>query len=135
MKDRRERKSERADFIHFMDRDIGAAGHKLSFDELVRNTAALINAGSEITATLLSGATSYLLRNPDTRKKITEEVRGTFKSESEINFNTVSDLKYTMACLNEGLYIYPLVPIGLLRVIPPGGEVIMNTYVPVNVRL
>lgn len=135
VRDRLERKGERADFIHFMDRDIGAAGHKLSFDEIVSNAAALINAGSETTATLLSGTTFYLLRNPDAMKKITEEIRGAFKSESEINFNTVSNLKYTMACLNEGLRVYPPVPTGLPRVIPAGGEVIMDRYVPAKVSI
>lgn len=133
VRERLARKTERADFIHFMDRDIGAEGNKLSFDELVSNASALINAGSETTATLLSGATFYLLKNPDVLKKITDEIRGAFTSEVDINFASVSNLKYTLACLNEALRVYPPVPTGLPRVIPAGGELIIERFVPEKV--
>jgi cytochrome P450 len=104
-------------------------GHKggsdgLSVDELVANTNILIIAGSETTATLLSGVTYLLLKNSRCLRKVTEEVRKAFEKEEEIDFvNASSRLPYMLACLDEALRMYPPVPSGLERIIPPGPSV------------
>jgi cytochrome P450 len=95
----------------------------------------LIIAGSETTATLLSGVTYYLLCNPSALKKLTEEVRTTFQSEEDININSVNRLNYMLACLDEALRIYPPVPIGLPRTVPRGGATITGYYIPEGVSL
>ena len=92
----------------------------------------LIIGGSETTATLLSGATYYLLSNPAKLAQLTEEVRSTFNSEEEITINSVSRLNYMLACLNEALRMYPPVPIGLPRIVPTGGARIAGHYIPEN---
>ncbi|GKT50059.1 trichothecene efflux pump TRI12 [Colletotrichum spaethianum] len=102
----------------------------MSFDKLKANSSILIIGGSETTATLLSGATYYLLMNQDALKKLTDEIRSTFKEESEIDFQSVSNLPYLLACLDEALRLYPPVPIGLPRVVPQGGATIADHYVP-----
>lgn len=53
-----------------------------------------IIAGSETTATILSGATFLLLKNPACLEKLKQEVRSTFKSEDEITFTSVDRLPY-----------------------------------------
>jgi cytochrome P450 len=93
----------------------------------------LIIGGSETTATLLVGCTYFLTMNPDKLKKVTEEVRTRFKSEEEINFMTVNELTYMLACLNEALRLYSPVPIGLPRVTPKGGAQVCGHYVPEDV--
>ena len=60
-----------------------------------------IIGGSETMATLLSGATYYLLRNPEVMEKLKSEIRSSFKSEKDIAFATVSQLPYLLAVLNE----------------------------------
>ncbi|KAK6211426.1 cytochrome P450 [Colletotrichum tabaci] len=102
----------------------------MSFAKLKANSSILIIGGSETTATLLSGATYYLLMNPDALKKLTDEIRSTFKDESEIDFQSVSNLPYLLACLEEALRLYPPVPIGLPRIVPKGGANIADHYVP-----
>ena len=129
-----ETKTERPDFLHFMQRDIGSVGDRLSFDELVSNAGALISAGSETTATLLSGATYHLLRNPEVMDKLRQEIRSSFNSDKEITTVAVSGLKYLHAVIEEALRCYPPVPTGLPRIIPKGGEVLLGRYVPENVR-
>lgn len=99
------------------------------------NSGLFVFAGSETTATLLSGTTYYLLRNPEKMARLVKEVRGTFKSEEDINFRSVSELKYLVACLEEGLRIYPPVPTGLPRRVPPGGDTIAGKFVPEGVCL
>lgn len=107
----------------------------IDFGKLHANSTILIIGGSETTATLLSGVTHLLLRNPPTLEKLTQEVRLTFKREEEINFSSVSNLTYMLACLDEALRMYPPVPGGLPRVVPTGGATICDYFVPENVSL
>ena len=84
-------------------------------DKLESNSMILIIAGSETTATLLSGVTYLLLTNPQALATLTKEVRSAFQSEDDININSVSRLTYMLACLNEALRMYPPVSCFLLR--------------------
>lgn len=93
----------------------------------------LIVAGSETTATLLSGATYMLLKNPQVLARLTHEVRSAFTSEDEINIASAAQLTYLNACIDESLRSYPPVPIGLPRVVPKGGKVFSGKFVPEGV--
>jgi cytochrome P450 len=61
-------------------------------DNLVMNASVLIVAGSETTATVLSGVTYLLLRYPDKLAKLTDEVRSAFESEDDITMAKFSQL-------------------------------------------
>lgn len=102
-------------------------------EELVTNASILVVAGSETTATTLSGVTYFLLMNPDKLKKLIAEVRGAFQKESDITIVSASRLDYMLACLDESMRLYPPVPIGLPRIVPEGGRVICGRYVPEDV--
>ena len=93
-------------------------------------SSTLLIAGSETTATLLTGVTHLLLANPDKLKRLTAEVRSTFKSSEEITLISVGSLKYMLACLNEALRYYPPVPIGLPRMVPKGGATVIGHDLP-----
>lgn len=94
----------------------------------------LIVAGSETTATLLSGATYLLLKNPKVLARLTQEVRSAFKSEDEICISSAAQLTYLNACIEESFRSYPPVPIGLPRIVPEGGKTFSGQYVPEGVR-
>lgn len=98
--------------------------------KLQMNASLLIVAGSETTATLLSGATFLLLTNPDALAKLTAEVRSTFADDADITLSSVSSLTYMLACLDESLRRYPPVVIGLPRVVPKGGATVAGQFVP-----
>ncbi len=51
-------------------------------------------AGSETTATLLTGAIYLLLKNPEKLARLEQEVRSRFKNASEITLQSVSTLEY-----------------------------------------
>ncbi|KAI4255159.1 MAG: hypothetical protein L6R42_006883 [Xanthoria sp. 1 TBL-2021] len=107
----------------FMDSMLSHRGEKegLSDIELISNGTVLILAGSETTATLLSGVTYWLLRTPAALRKVTDEVRSAFASEDNINFHNATErLPYMLACLEEGLRKYPPIPSGLPRWTPRG---------------
>ena len=95
----------------------------------------LIIAGSETTATVMSGVTFYLLKDAERMKKLVNEIRTTFKSEKEINFNSVNALPYLLACLNEALRIYPPVADGFPRNTGSRAEIICGKAVPPHVSI
>lgn len=107
----------------------------MSVQELQGNANILILAGSETTATLLSGVTYFLVTNPQAMEKLEEEVRSAFSNEDEINVTSVNKLTYMLACLDEALRMYPPAPAGLPRVVPKGGAIIADKFVPESVSL
>jgi cytochrome P450 len=73
----------------------------MSRPEILENSSLLIIAGSETTATLLSGATYHLLKNREKHDKLVKEIRSTFAAEEEITAGRVDQLKYLLAVLSE----------------------------------
>lgn len=104
----------------------------MSLERLQVNASVLIVAGSETTATLLSGLTYLLLTNPAAMERLTKEVRSSFKSEKEITLLSVGGMEYMQACLNEAMRCYPPVPIGMPRQVPKGGATIGGNMVAEN---
>lgn len=104
----------------------------LSPKEMHSNANLFMGAGTETTATLLSGLTYYLLSNPATMQRLTQETRTAFESESEINMVSVAQLQYLHACIEEGLRMYPPVALGLPRKTPPEGAMICGEWVAGN---
>ncbi|KIW86126.1 hypothetical protein Z517_01520 [Fonsecaea pedrosoi CBS 271.37] len=107
----------------------------LTQTEIIENAALVLIAGSETTATALSGATYLLCKHPRVLKKLQDEVRSAFMTESEINLDNVSRLPYTMAVIKEVLRIYPPTPMSNSRVTPPEGNVICGEPLPGNTYL
>jgi cytochrome P450 len=120
--------AEKTDFTHFFLQN--QEKDPLTEKELQTNADILVVAGSETTATLLSGVSYHLCNNPEALQKLCEEVRKTFKSDNEITITGCYGLKYMLAVLDEGLRMYPPVPTGFTRVVPDGGEVMSGQFVP-----
>jgi cytochrome P450 len=70
--------------------------------EIAENAKLLILAGSETTATLLSGVTFQLLTNPNKYENLVKEIRSSFTSEQEITIARVNQLRYIIAAFSEG---------------------------------
>lgn len=101
--------------------------------ELIDNSSLLIIAGSETTATTLSGATYLLTTHPEVLARLSKEVRSTYSSEAEIDLLSVQKLSYMLAVLDETLRIYPPVPTAIPRITQPGGDVVCGKYMPEGV--
>jgi len=127
---RTQQETQRSDFMTEILGDHGEKGEALSDDELVSNAQVLVTAGSETTATLLSGATYLLLKNPEVMQKLKDEVRGRWKSYDEIALRSVNEAPYLVAVISEALRYYPPVPTGFYRRVPPGGEIISGVFIP-----
>ncbi|KAJ5960262.1 Cytochrome monooxygenase lcsI [Penicillium vulpinum] len=130
---RLETKVERPDFMTYILRYDDE--RSMTIREMESNAALLILAGSETTASLLSGLTYYILANPPTYRKLVDEIRKSFKSYEDINFQRVSQLTYLNAALEESLRVYPSVPSIIPRVVPKDGAMIDGRFVPENVSV
>ncbi|KAL0935526.1 uncharacterized protein CTRU02_210117 [Colletotrichum truncatum] len=110
-------------------------GKGLTLEEMHSNAELFMLAGSETTATLLSGCLYNLLTHPDKLKILLQEIRGNFTKLDDLTFERLAELKYMNACLKEALRIYPPVPIGSPRVVLPGGQQILGKWVPPETRV
>lgn len=131
--------SDRPDFVtHILkqnkENEAKAQKQAMSPGEIGLNMTVLIFAGSETTASGLSGIMRMLLQNPDKLRKLVHEVRSSFAQESEMSLASVGHLEYLGAVINEGLRLCPPVVIGVPRIAPVGGEWVCGQYVPEAVR-
>ncbi|KAM5354171.1 hypothetical protein ACJ41O_000821 [Fusarium nematophilum] len=97
-------------------------------EHLMEQGRILMMAGSETTATLLSGLTYFLLKNPEALRELQAEVRSAFSCLDEISGDSTTELPYLQAVVEEGLRLFPPVPFGLPRICP--GATIDGHYVP-----
>ncbi|KAM5361367.1 hypothetical protein ACJZ2D_013137 [Fusarium nematophilum] len=125
---RMERDTKRPDFLSYILRHNDEKG--MVRGEILELSDGLIVAGSETTATLLSGTTYFLLTDRAKYEKVVGEIRSAFGSEDEITIVSVNQLSYTLAVLNEGLRMYPPVPFGLPRKVPLSGELVEGYWLP-----
>lgn len=106
---------------------------KMSLPEIESTFSLLIVAGSETTATTLSGITNYLIQNPTALQSLVSEIRDAFKEEKDITNQSVRNLPYLNAVISEGLRLCNPVPIGLARLVPAGGSTVCGQWLPGNV--
>lgn len=110
---------------------------RLSETELILNMVQFISAGSETTASLLTGWVYYLLSNPHVYERVVKEVRDSFKSPDEISWASVGRLSYLEATTHEALRLVSPAPCNQHRVVPPmgSGNTIAGHYVPAGVTV
>jgi cytochrome P450 len=101
--------------------------------EMYSNAGLFMTAGTETTATELSGLTYYLLKHPEKMERLKKEVRGAFSSFADIHMGKLAELPYLNAVIEEGLRIYPPVPQLLLRKVVKGGAKVDGNFVPEGV--
>ncbi|KAI1349182.1 cytochrome P450 [Xylaria sp. FL0043] len=107
----------------------------LSLKEMHVNAELFMAAGTETTASLLTGLTYYLMANRDKMKILSNEVRQRFNNSKEITLENVAPLRYLNACIREGMRVYPPVPSGIPRVVAEGGNPILGKWVPAGTRV
>lgn len=103
---------------------------RLSRAEMYANSQVFMVAGTETTATALSGLLYHLLMTPEKMSIIVDEVRGAFQKGSDIEMRALERMPYLNACIEEGLRIYPPVPIGLPRITPDEGLLVCGEHIP-----
>ena len=124
--------SEHRDFLHYV---LEANDEKkgMSPAEIHVNAFSLSIAGSESTATALSGALYLLLTHDVVYERLVAEIHAAHESEEDITLASTQRLTYLDAVITETLRIYPPVAISMPRCVPGAkgdGEVIAGAFVP-----
>lgn len=99
----------RRDFMTYMLRKNRDGQPGFQDSDLITNTPLIISAGSETTATALSGLTWHLgqAKYRHHYNRLVSEIRGAFASEAEIDMKSTARLPYLMATIDEILRMYP----------------------------
>ncbi|KAL5414840.1 hypothetical protein PMIN03_002975 [Paraphaeosphaeria minitans] len=91
----------------------------------------MIIAGADPFSEVFTGTLFYLVHNADCLKKVTDEIRSTFASPSEIVSGTnLTSCTYLHACLEESLRRIAPVPSHVPRIVLPGGATIDGCFLP-----
>jgi benzoate 4-monooxygenase len=96
----------------------------LEFGELVTEASNLFNAAGENNEIALTNIIWLIARTPRAAAKLREELDQAFEnSDSSVvpAYDTIKDLPYLRACIDEGLRLRPSLPGGLPRVTPASG--------------
>lgn len=107
---------DRADFWSHILSHRNEENRSMTVQEMEANASLFLFAGSESTATALSGALYYVCKHPSVLHKLREEVRSAFKNEKSIRITSVQKLEYLHATLQESLRMYPPFPANIPRI-------------------
>lgn len=87
-------------------------------------------AGSEATATLLTAATFFFLKNHSKLDILTKEIRTSLAHNSEITIASITSLRHLGAVIEEALRLIPPVSATSPRMTPNTGTMIYGHFVP-----
>lgn len=108
---------------------------RLSRTEMYANSQVFMVAGTETTATALSGLLYCLSMNPAKMDILVKEIRDTFEKDADIEMRALEHMTYLNACIEEALRIYPPVPVGLPRIVPDEGLMVCGEFIPGKVTV
>ncbi|KAL9046724.1 MAG: hypothetical protein Q9214_000511 [Letrouitia sp. 1 TL-2023] len=107
----------------------------MSVPEIEATFSILVAAGSETTATALSGMMNYLLKDAERMRVLVTEIRAAFAHPSAITIDSVGRLTYLGAVIEEGLRLCQPVPLGAPRVVPKGGATVDGHWLPEDITV
>ncbi|MCJ1405417.1 hypothetical protein MMC11_008645 [Xylographa trunciseda] len=114
----------------FMGSVLRADGEKgMSIPEIESSFPLILIAGSETTATSLTGMGFHLVQNPHVWAQLAAEVRA-FETEVELNYASTEKMPYLNAFIAEGLRVTAAVPWGHPREVPKGGDTVAGEWLP-----
>lgn len=75
--------------------------------KIIANAILFFIAGYETTSTLLTWTSYALVMNPDVQETLHEEVKAAYEAKGGFDYETLFELKYLDAVMNETLRMYP----------------------------
>jgi benzoate 4-monooxygenase len=121
------------DFFTALVDDKNGQPQNLEWGEVVGELAAILDAGADTTAIALTQILELLIRHPDHLATLREEVDSVLQQEDIVApYDTVKNLPFLRACLDEAMRIIPPTSAGLPRRTPPEGARILGEWIPGN---
>lgn len=84
---------------------------------------------------LSTGIVFYLARDPEMCRRLNTEIRTSFTSRTDVTLARLSELPYLNAVIREGLRVLPPAADIFPRIVPDGGKVIMDKFLPAGVSI
>ncbi|CAH0027348.1 unnamed protein product [Clonostachys rhizophaga] len=134
-KRRLERGSDRPDFMSYILKHQEEQEKRMSQAEVEMASITFIVAGSETTATMISGTIYLLLCNPSVLSRLTTVIRADFPKESDLTNINLQQHEYLNAVLKEGLRLYPPAPDTLFRTTEKESVIVAGRVVPPHTKL
>ncbi|KAI0467683.1 isotrichodermin C-15 hydroxylase [Xylaria cf. heliscus] len=122
--------TDRPDIMSYMLRHNDDEGKGMSRAEIDMAAITFIFAGSETTATMITGTMYLLLSNPPVLRKLTQSIRTDFPDESDLTNAGLKQHEYLDCVLKEGLRLYPPTPDKLFRTTKDRSVVVAGKVVP-----
>lgn len=108
--------------------DAPAPKDKKQLNHLEQIAGQMLVAGWEPMSNQFYSSIFFLLKAPSAYKSVLNEIRSEFKSYVEITPDTVANLKYLHACLQETFRVHQNTSDGLPRMSP--GAIVDGNYIP-----
>lgn len=112
--------SPKKDFMSYIRRWNDEKG--MTVPEIKSTFSVIILAGSESVGTAMMSVIHHLLKDLQVMRQLCEEIRGSFPTEKQITIDTVGELPFLNAVINEGMRLGPPTPAILSR-LSPGAHV------------
>ncbi|KAF7874337.1 hypothetical protein EAF04_003009 [Stromatinia cepivora] len=131
---------ERPDLMAQVIKHIGAereSEESMSLGEIQATFMVLTTAGSETTATALSGILTYLLKESNciVFEELVNEIRGRFAEEQDITLERLGELGFLNAVIQEELRLCPPIPMMFPRIVPEGGDTVCDVWLPAGTSI
>ena len=106
----------------------------MTVPEIKANASLFMAAGTDSSATILTGCIYFLSQHPDVLRRLTDEIRDAFKTQEDTLFANTPKLSYRQAVLDETTRMSPPTLAGQPYRLPTGGANISGYWVPAGVR-
>ncbi|ESK87653.1 cytochrome p450 [Moniliophthora roreri MCA 2997] len=113
--------SDRSDLLKKLQSAKDECGNPMGRAELTAEALTLLIAGSDTTSNTTCAIIYYLATNPSTQKKLQQELDENLPAEHTATLESVKNLPYLQAVIQESLRLHSTSGIGLPRIVPEGG--------------
>lgn len=120
-------------FHHLLNGRDPETGKAYSTGDLACESVLLMVAGSQSTSGALAATIHYLVNRPETLARLQEEVRNAFPADQAVRYepgDTLAQLAYLRACIDESLRLTPPTPGHLPREVITHGLEVDGAWVP-----
>ncbi|KAH6981572.1 cytochrome P450 [Ilyonectria sp. MPI-CAGE-AT-0026] len=107
----------------------------LPYGELLAECSVMLNAGTDTTTAALTNTIFLLYKHPLILEKLRKELDPVMSAGTIPPYNTISQLPYLRACIEESLRLRPASSMGLPRVVPKGGRTIAGHFIDEDVTV
>lgn len=107
----------------------------LEAGEILAECSVMMNAGTDTTTAALTNTIYLLYKHPKVLARLREELDEVTGREDVPAYDSVANLTYLRACIEESLRVKPASTMGLPRVVPAGGRIIAGQFIPEGVTV